>query len=387
MAKNVKSLDKSCVMNTIQYMGSKKKLLDFIENSIDDYLGDKTIDSFYDAFTGSGRVAYHFSTKYKVYSSDKQHFSKVLLDGYINSGNISLELVDNLICELNNLPLEYFKKTDKWFTTNYSANYNDGVSIGLDGNPKIWLSKNSKKIDMIRHRIDDPAFLSNTPEKEQIKSILILSLILAVNKISNCVGHQNGYLKKWAKYSLTDLTLENPLKDINFNQFKSVSENYVGDIFDILPNIKADLNYFDPPYGTNNKNLFVATRYSSFYHLWNTIVKNDRPKIFGKAGKPLETKGWTADIEKNRKEFVIPIFKKLVKESNSRYVAFSYSNQGLLSKEELMDIFKSLNCFNIKCYEKSHKSNIQRQIAKKEGDFIVRNHNHELIEYFFIMEK
>lgn len=387
MVKKVKSLGKIKAIKTIQYMGSKKKLLAFIEDSINDYLGNRKINSFYDAFSGSGRVAYHFSTKYKVYSSDKQHFSKVLLDAYTNSSLVSLDRVEELIKELNKLPLDYFNETDKWFTDNYSTDYNNGISIGKDGNPKIWLTKNAKKIDMIRHKIDDLSFLSNSSEDLQIKNVLILSLVLAINKICNTLGHQNGYLKKWAKNSLGDLVLENPIKHIDYSLFKSTTENYVGDIFEIMPNIKADLTYFDPPYGTNNGKVAVSTRYSSFYHLWNTVVKNDRPKIFGKAGKPIETKGWTADIEKNKKEFVIPVFEKLIEKSNSRFIAFSYSNHGLLTKEDFMAIFTKSKCFNIKCYEKHHKVNTQANTAKKEGTFIDRDNEEDLIEYFFIMEK
>lgn len=373
-------------MNTIQYMGSKRDLLLFIEESINDYLGTNKISSFYDAFAGSGRVAYHFSSKYKIFSSDKQFFSKIILDAYLNSQNIAEKEIDKYINKLNNLPSSYFEKTDKWYTKHYSSDYNNGSSIGEDGNPKIWLTKNSQKIDSIRTCLDDPKFLKTSSSPNQLKSILLLSLILATNKISNVLGHQNGYLKKWSTNSLGDLQLENPLKEIDYSKIKP-SENYIGDIFDILPKIQADLNYFDPPYGTNNEALSVATRYSSFYHLWNTIVKNDRPKLFGKAQKPTETKGWTPELEKNKKNVIIPLFEKLIKQSNSKYVAFSYSNQGLITKKDFHNIFNSTGCLNVKCYEKSHKVNTQSKTAKKDGTYINRTENDDLIEYFFIAEK
>jgi len=371
-------------MKTIQYMGSKKNLLEFIDNSINNYVKKDEVKIFYDAFSGSGRVAYYFKDKYKIITSDKQHFTKIINEAYLNN-NIPNNNIDKYIEELNNLDDSYFEETDKWYTKNYSTNWNNGVSIGKDNNPKIWLTKNAKKIDMIRNKIDDKDFLKDTIKDIKIKNVLLLSLILAINKVSNVVGHQNGYLKKWCKNAENDLILENP----NTYRSKKLTNNLnlVGDIYDILPTINADLIYFDPPYGTNNETLSVATRYSSFYHLWNTLVKNDRPKLFGKAGKPIETKGWTPDLEKNKKSIIIEKFKELIEMSNSKYVAFSYSNQGLLSKEDFFQIFKDLNCINPYCYEKKHKMNTQSKIAIKEGKFINRKNHLNLIEYFFILEK
>ncbi len=364
-------------------MGSKKQLLGFIEDSINDYLQTKTINTFYDAFTGSGRVAYYFANKYKVISSDKQHFSKIILDSYLKSEDIDLNIIDKYINELNNIEDSFFEKTDKWFTLNYATNFNNGISVGLDNKPKIWLTKNSRKIDIIRTKIDEI-------KEQQIKNILILSLILAVSKISNTLGHQNGYLKKWQKNTLNDLVLKNPIKDIDYTKIMKGSLHYTGEIFELLPKIEADLIYFDPPYGTNNKRMSNATRYSSFYHLWNTISTNDRPQIFGKANKPIDTKGWTPELEQNDKNIIIPLFEKLILLSKSKYVCFSYSNQALLTKEEFFDIFNKTNCKNIKCYERKHQVNKQTNTAKKEGIFIEKTEEEkkkELIEYFFIAEK
>lgn len=376
-------------MKTIQYMGSKKALLLFIEDSINDYIqNNDVINTFYDAFSGSGRIAHYFSKKYNIISSDKQSFSKIILDAYLNT-NINISTINNKIKELNNLPIEYFEETDKWFTKNYSCSFNDGISIGKDGNPKIWLEENAMKIDMIRTKIDDINFLKNTKKDKELKNVLLLSLILSVNKVSNVVGHQNGYLKKWSINAQNKLLLINPFdSEDEYKNRKLKAKNIVGDIFDILPTITSDITYFDPPYGTNNENLSVATRYSSFYHLWNTLVNNDRPELFGKAGKPIETKGWTPDLEKNKKEVIIPKFIELINLSNSKYVAFSYSNQGLLTKEEFISVFEAANCNDIRCYEQKHKINTQSKTAIKDGKFVNRDQTKkELVEYFFIGTK
>ena len=67
------------IMKTIPYMGSKRKLLYFLESSVVDYLGGVEIYSFFDAFAGSGRVSHHFRNKYKIVANDRQSYTKVIL--------------------------------------------------------------------------------------------------------------------------------------------------------------------------------------------------------------------------------------------------------------------------------------------------------------------
>jgi len=373
-------------MKTIQYMGSKKNLVYFIEESLDNYIEENRLENlkiFFDAFSGSGRVAYHFRDKYNLITNDKQVFSKIINEAYLNN-DIEDEIIDKYIEKLNSLDISYFEKTDKWFSKKYSTDYNNGISIGKDGNPKIWITNNAKKIDMIRTKIDDKNFLKDTKRDNKIKTVLLLSLILAVNKISNVIGHQNGYLKKWNSNSLKSLKLENPK---TFRNYDEEAINYFGDIYNILHKVKADITYFDPPYGTNNENLSVSTRYSSFYHLWNTLLINDRPILFGKAGKPLRIKGFTPDLEKNKKDIIIPKFKELIKKSKSKIILFSYSNQGLLSKKEFIELIKDSKGFNIKVYIQSHKINNQSKTALKDGKYINREEENILEEYLFIFQK
>ena len=380
-------------MKTIQYMGSKGNLLRFIEESVDDFL-DKMNDNeckvFFDAFCGSGRVAYHFKDKYKIYSNDKQYFSKVITDAYLCNIYDS-KFYQPYIDALNDINIDDYekwikeKKIDGWFVDNYSTGYNDGVSVGQDGNPKIWLTNNAKKIEMVRYAIEN-LYQSNQINYIQY-CVLLLSLILSTNKISNVVGHQNGYLKKWCQNALKDFTIENP--KINSKQlFEHV--NLVGDIYDNIKDIKCDIAYFDPPYGTNNKNLVVATRYSSFYHLWNTLIVNNRPILFGKAGKPIATKGYTEPLEKNIKKYVIPKFIRLIEEVNAKYVSFSYSNKSLLTVHDFRKIYELAGCDmnTFKLYISKHKSNNQDKLARKEGRYIERNNDNDvLIEYLFIAKK
>ena len=101
-------------MKTIQYMGSKRELLDFLDSSLRSYGIFHDIGTFFDAFSGSGRVSYYFSDYYNIVSNDKQSFTKVINDAYLCNKREKAFYVP-YIEDLNNLSLSYYEDTDKFF--------------------------------------------------------------------------------------------------------------------------------------------------------------------------------------------------------------------------------------------------------------------------------
>ena len=64
--------------------------------------------------------------------------------------------------------------------------------------------RNTKKLDAIREEIDKIA-------KDEIeKSVLLTSLIIAMDKVDSSVGHQISYLKKWALRAYNAMKMEAP---------------------------------------------------------------------------------------------------------------------------------------------------------------------------------
>ena len=82
----------------------------------------------------------------------------------------------------------------------------------------------AKKIDAIREKID--SFFPNDCIE---KSVLITSLILSMDKVSNDMGHQVSYLKTWTKKSYGDIILEVP----NFKIDNLDHKVYQKTIFDV----------------------------------------------------------------------------------------------------------------------------------------------------------
>lgn len=376
---------------SIRYMGSKKRLMEFIHSSFNEYkqeFVDFNIKSFADIFSGSGSVAFYFRHQYKIITNDKLAFNQVIMNAYLRNEQ-KPSFYKFYIKELNNININDFEtwkeqgKIDGWITQNYGGAFNNGLNVDENGNRKIWILSNAKKIEMILAKINEYQLT------EIEKNVLTLSLLLAIDKISNCLGHQNGYLKEWAKIALNPIKLEYP----NIEKWDNPKHETIclNAIENNLP--YADLAYIDPPYGSNNSNLSVSTRYASFYHIWDTLITSKpfhRPETFGKAGKPTINKGFSENLEINKKEIVIPEIIKLINKTNSTFVALSYSNKGLLNIHDIEQIFKSANCdmnyFRI--FTSVHKNNSQKHTAKKNGKFIDRkNDKADLIEYLFIAKK
>jgi len=72
----------------MNYIGSKKSLLDFLEKSIYQVVGKKDF-TFLDLFAGTGIVGQHFKKKgHKVIANDLQYYSFVLNKNYIENHEV-----------------------------------------------------------------------------------------------------------------------------------------------------------------------------------------------------------------------------------------------------------------------------------------------------------
>ena len=110
--------------------------------------------------------------------------------------------------------------------------------------------------------------------------------MIALDKVDSTLGHFVSYLKDWSPRSFNDLELQVPLLWRNEKDHTVMR----GDIFSKLSKLSCNLAYYDPPYGSNNeKRPPSRVRYASYYHVWSSIIKNDKPELFGKALRRVDT--------------------------------------------------------------------------------------------------
>lgn len=163
------------------------------------------------------------------------------------------------------------------------------------------------------------------------------------------------------------------------------------DIFDTMPKNKFDFVYFDPPYGSNNEKMPPSrVRYASYYHIWTTIIKNDKPKIFGAANRREDSRDLisTSVFEKFRKDengnfIAMQALKKLIQQTNSKYILLSYSSGGRATKQELSNIINESGKL-LKLVEIDYRKNVMANM-KWTNKWINDDEKH--CEYLFLMEK
>jgi adenine-specific DNA-methyltransferase len=308
----------------IKYAGSKLKLLPYIFAQIAK-VEPRTV---LDGFAGTTRVAQSLAQSgYEVVASDCSVWSEVFGHTYLlneKPASYYRPLVDHL----NGLPPE-----DGWFTEYYGGDPGSGSSIGPDGLKKPWQRHNTRKLDAIRNEIDrlDLAVVE--------KSVLLTSLIMALDEVDSTMGHFVSYLNEWSSRSYKTLRLRVPAlldREADHRVFR-------GDIFEVLPRVKVDLAYLDPPYGSNNEKMPPSrVRYAAYYHVWTTVCLHDRPKLFGKVNRREDTSDVIAasvfeDFRRsNNGRFVaLEAIERSIREVNAKYVLLSYSSGGRATAEEL----------------------------------------------------
>jgi len=130
---------------------------------------------------------------------------------------------------------------------------------------------------------------------------------------------------------------------------KRKHEVHCGDVFDVVKSVRADLAYYDPPYGSNNDKMPPSrVRYASYYHLWSSICLFDKPVLFGKAMRRTDTRdlGSGSVFEEFRKNgdgrFVaVAAIERLLRETRCGHVILSYSSGGRATAEELNDVIRA----------------------------------------------
>lgn len=349
----------------IKYAGSKLKIIPYILESIKD-LEIKTV---LDGFAGSTRVSQAFAQAgYDVISNDIACWSEVCAKCFLLHKK-DRQYYQKILDELNSL-----EGYDGWFTTNYG-----GDEVMETKMP--FQKKNTRKIDAIRDKIEEL-------DLEDIdKSVILTSLLFAMDTVDSTLGHFASYLSSWSKRSYNDLFLKLPdLKKTDGNH-KVIRS----DVFDVVENNYFDLAYFDPPYGSNNEKMPPSrVRYASYYHIWTSVIKHDRPKLFGKVNRREDTRDLVAasmfeEFRKNESGNFIAMeaIRTLIQKTNAKYILLSYSSGGRATKKELETILSETGKV-LKIIEIDYKKNIMASMSWT-NEWLNSSSAHK--EYLFLMER
>ena len=178
--------------------------------------------------------------------------------------------------------------SDNYFSINYGGKYFDENSAKLIGH--------------IRNVIED--IKPTLTEKEYC--ILLASLIYSIDKIANTLGHFEAYIKKEIKPKKFIMRLIDA-------QCVSGVKIYQEDANTLARNIHTDVLYMDPPYNSR--------QYSRFYHVYEVLVKWDKPQLSGTARKPKPE-----HMSDYCRVKALDTFVDLIAHADCKYIVVSYNN-------------------------------------------------------------
>lgn len=234
-----------------RYLGSKTKLLLFIDSILEKE--NIKFDSFADIFAGTGTVANHFYNRSKIIVNDILDSNLHIYTAFFGSDQIREKQLRERLKYYNEIDVD--KHNENYFSQNFSNTYFD--------------SKNAMKIGLIRDDIEKLFEEQIITNRE--KSYLLTSLIYALDRIANTVGHYDAY----RKIDIPNKKLF--LLPLDITSSKYSAEIYKDDANELVRKIKADVVYIDPPYNSR--------QYSDAYHLLENIATWKKGTVFGVAKK------------------------------------------------------------------------------------------------------
>ncbi|EHD8453630.1 modification methylase, partial [Campylobacter jejuni] len=334
------------------YIGSKVKLLDFLFESINDILAKSDINleqcTFIDLFAGTSAVGKKFKNKVeKVISNDKEFYSFVLAKNYIEN-TVKIKRSKELIKELNNIakinPIK--GKIYKHY------------SLGGGENRQYFSDFNAMKIDSMRIKISEWKYDNFINEKECY--FLLASLLESADKVANTASVYGAFLKHLKPSAQKELILLPAEFECTHTKHLVFNEN----ANDLIKKIKGDILYLDPPYNSRE--------YGANYHVLNSIAMYDDFIPQGKTGlRAYEKSAWC------KKNLVFDALEDLIKNADFKFIFLSYNDEGLLSLEQIRQIFEKYGKYDF-------KSQIYQRFKADSKRICQQN---KTIEYLHILEK
>lgn len=300
-------------INNRRYLGSKTKLLNFIEEIIEKHCHHCT--SFMDLFGGTGVVGYHFNKKFNIIENDILKSNVFVYKTFLSNESIDNKKLKQIIENYNQININ-----------NYGGNYYS------ENFADTFLShKNMKMVGIIRDDIDNRFKNGNINEREQ--AILITSLIYAIDKIANTVGHYDAFRRSGDLNK--NLILDMPLL-IETHNNGNIIQNL--DANELVKHYSSDICYIDPPYNSR--------QYCDAYHFLENVAENRQPEVKG-VGKKMDRSHLKSDYCTKK---AVDKFRQLIQDINTKYIIVSYNNTGnkidsrsnaKISDHEMIEILKN----------------------------------------------
>lgn len=305
----------------IKYIGSKRVLIPRIVAAVSALPDVRTV---LDLFSGTSRVGHALKgLGFTVHANDHLTYAATLARCYVEADSRTVsKRAEGLLRELS------------------SATPTDGyVTEVFCRAARYFHPKNGVRIDGIREAIE------RLDLDAPLRAIALTSLMEAADRVDSTTGVQMAYLKQWAPRAHNDLELRMP--DVLPGRGYATQMDAVR----AASETEVDVAYVDPPYNQHS--------YMGNYHIWETLVRWDKPNHYGVACKRIECRQYRSPF--NRKREIGKAMRALVAAIRARYVVVSFNNEGYLSRETLEEMLRSRG--HVRTIPIDHKRYVGAQIG------------------------
>jgi len=309
----------------IKYIGSKRVLIPAIVGVVRSI---PEVRSVVDYFSGTSRVGHALKRSgYSVTANDWLAYAQALGTCYVqsNASTVASEAA-RLIAHLNAMP-----GREGYFTETFCRR------------SRFFQPRNGARVDAIRDEIER---LDPDPE---LRAVLLVSLMEAADRVDSTTGVQMAYLKQWAPRALNDLELRVPeLLDEGTHgpcRAHGLEARIAAEV------LTADLAYIDPPYNQHS--------YLGNYHIWESLVRWDRPEVYGVACKRVDCRVRQSDF--NSKRRFREALTSFVGKVKTRFLLVSFNDEGYIAREEMEQLLRARG--DVYVVERDHKRYVGAQIG------------------------
>ncbi len=329
----------------IKYIGSKRVLVPHIVRAISAFPESGRV---LDLFSGTSRVAHGLKkTGRYVVANDHLAYAATLARCYVQAdADRWIGEATKLVADLSEVPPKpgYFTKA-------------------FCEDARYFQPQNGARVDAIREEIARRAL---PPELE---AVALVSLMEAADRVDSTTGVQMAYLKQWASRAHNDLTLRVPA------MLSGPGEALHLDAVEAAARTEADIAYIDPPYNQHS--------YMGNYHVWESLVRWDKPATYGVANKRMQCKEYKSDF--NSKRRIRQGLRAVVEAVRCKHLLVSFNNEGHVDREEMIGLLSEKGHVGVVAVDFKRYVGAQIGIHNPDGQKVGRVSHLRNKEYLFVV--
>jgi adenine-specific DNA-methyltransferase len=332
----------------IKYLGSKRTLIPRILEAVRSAGGGSTVA---DLFSGTSRVGHALKRAgYRVLANDHNAYAATLARCYVQADDILAPAAQRIIDECNALP-----GSPGYFTETFCVR------------SRFIQPHNGERIDAIRE------WIARRGLEPELESVVLVSLMEAADRVDSTTGVQMAYLKSWAARSHAQLRMRLP--GLLPRSPLGKGEAHQLDALDAARSLEADVAYIDPPYNQHS--------YLGNYHVWETLVRWDKPGVYGIACKREDVRRRQSPF--NSRQRFLRAFQEVIDAARAPVLVVSFSNEGYLGLDQVVALLRARG--PVRGIEMDYKRYVGAQIGiyNPSGEKVGKISHLRNKEYLFVV--